>query len=39
MALIGPIIGVISGVVIGLFAVVAGKLVKSPSAPESKATA
>lgn len=33
MALIGPIIGLISGVVLGLFALVAGKVVKSPSAP------
>jgi hypothetical protein len=37
MALIGPIIGLISGVVLGLFALVAGKLVKNPSAPTYKA--
>ena len=39
MALIGPIIGLISGIVFGLFALVAGKLVKNPSAPTYKATA
>jgi hypothetical protein len=33
MALIGPVVGLISGVVLGLFALAAGKLVKSPSAP------
>jgi len=31
MAMIGPLVGVISGVIIGLFAFVAGKLVKSSS--------
>jgi hypothetical protein len=39
MALTGPMVGLISGVVLGLFALIAGKLVKNPSAPESKATA
>jgi uncharacterized membrane protein (UPF0136 family) len=31
------VVGLISGVVLGLFAFVAGKLVKSPSAPTYKA--
>ncbi|HWX39078.1 MAG TPA: hypothetical protein VNY09_07535 [Candidatus Sulfotelmatobacter sp.] len=39
MAVVGPVIGVISGVILGLFAFVAGKLMKNPPAPESKATA
>jgi hypothetical protein len=39
MALIGPIIGLISGVVLGIFALVAGKLVKKPSAPANQAVA
>jgi hypothetical protein len=30
MALTGPFVGIISGLVIGLFAVIAGKLMKSP---------
>jgi hypothetical protein len=38
MLIIGPIIGVVSGLVIGLFAFIVGKLIKSPSMPESKAT-
>jgi hypothetical protein len=33
MAVTGPVIGLISGVIIGLFAFVAGKLVKSSSSP------
>jgi hypothetical protein len=37
MALIGPVVGLISGVVLGLFALAAGKLVKNPSAPTYKA--
>jgi hypothetical protein len=37
MTLTGPVIGLISGVVLGLFALAAGKLVKSPSAPTYKA--
>jgi len=37
MALTGPIVGLISGVVLGLFALIAGKIVKSPSAPAHKA--
>jgi hypothetical protein len=36
MALAGPVFGLISGVVLGLFAFVAGKLVKSLSAPTYK---
>jgi hypothetical protein len=28
MALVGPVVGIISGVVIGVFAFVAGKLIK-----------
>ena len=35
MALVGPVIGLISGVVLGLFALVAGKLVKSPPVPKT----
>lgn len=32
MALTGPVIGVVSGIVLGLFTVVAGKVVKAPGA-------
>jgi hypothetical protein len=39
MALVGPIIGLISGVVIGIFALIAGKLIKVPSAPANQAVA
>ena len=39
MAIVGPVIGLISGVVLGLFAFIAGKLIKTPSVPDSKATA
>jgi hypothetical protein len=39
MLIFGPLIGLISGVILGLFAFVAGKFIKSPSAPASKATA
>jgi hypothetical protein len=39
MALVGPVIGLISGVVLGLFAFVAGKLVRNSSAPAHKAAA
>ena len=39
MALVGPVVGLLSGVVLGLFALVAGKLVKNPPVPNSKATA
>jgi len=33
MALMGPVIGIVSGVVLGLFALAAGKLVKRQPAP------
>jgi hypothetical protein len=39
MLIVGLLIGVVSGVVIGLLALAAGKLIKTPPAPESKATA
>ncbi len=38
MALVGPMFGLISGIVLGFFAIVAGKLVNSSSAPASNAT-
>jgi len=38
MAVVGPVIGLISGVVLGLFALLAGKLVKNQSVPASSAT-
>jgi uncharacterized membrane protein len=37
MTLTGPVIGLISGVILGLFVLAAGKLVKTPSAPTYKA--
>jgi hypothetical protein len=37
MAVVGPVIGLISGVILGLFALVAGKLIKSQAAPTSSA--
>jgi len=39
MAVVGPVVGVLSGVILGIFALVAGKLVKGSPAPASKATA
>jgi hypothetical protein len=39
MALIGPLAGLFSGVILGLFAFLAGKLVKNSAAVGSKATA
>lgn len=39
MTIVGPLIGLISGVILGLFALIAGKLIKTPSVPQSKATA
>jgi LytS/YehU family sensor histidine kinase len=39
MAIVGPVVGLISGVILGLFAFIAGKLIKSPSVPAPKATA
>jgi hypothetical protein len=38
MLIFGPVIGLISGVILGLFAFVAGKLIKNPSVPAPKAT-
>lgn len=35
MALVGPVIGLISGVILGLFTLVAGKLVKNPPVPKT----
>jgi hypothetical protein len=37
MTLTGPVVGLISGVILGLFVLAAGKLVKTPSAPTYKA--
>jgi len=39
MALTGPIVGLISGVVLGLFSIIAGKFIKNSSAPTGQATA
>ncbi len=39
MALTGPMFGLVSGVVLGLFALVAGKLVKNSSASADKVAA
>jgi hypothetical protein len=39
MAITEPVVGLISGVVLGLFALGAGKLIKHPPAPTYKATA
>jgi hypothetical protein len=39
MGIVGPVIGLISGVILGLFALVAGKLVKSAPAPSPNAAA
>jgi hypothetical protein len=36
MALTGPLVGIVSGVVIGVFAVIAGKFLKAPRAPASQ---
>jgi len=38
MLMVGPVVGLISGVIMGILALVAGKLIKSPSAPTSSAT-
>jgi len=35
MALVGPVVGLLSGVILGLFAFVAGKLVKNPPVPKT----
>jgi hypothetical protein len=37
MAIVGPVIGVVSGVILGLFALVAGKLIKNTPVPSSDA--
>ena len=39
MAIVGPVVGLMSGVVIGLPALGAGKLVKSPVTPTVKTSA
>jgi hypothetical protein len=39
MTMVGPVIGVVSGVIIGVFALIAGKLVKSAPLPSSKVAA
>lgn len=39
MSVVGPVIGLISGVILGIFAVIAGKLVKGAPISNSKATA
>lgn len=39
MAIMGPVVGLISGIIIGLFALGAGKLIKRPLAPTVKTTA
>jgi hypothetical protein len=37
--MVGPVVGLLSGVILGLFAFVAGKLIKNQTAPMSNATA
>ena len=39
MALVGPIFGLVSGAVLGIFALIAGKLVKIPAVPASQTVA
>jgi hypothetical protein len=39
MTIVGPLIGLISGVILGLFTLAAGRLFKSTTIPTSKATA
>ncbi len=39
MAIVGPVVGLLSGVILGLFAFVAGKLVKKTPVTDAKATA
>jgi uncharacterized membrane protein YGL010W len=39
MAVLGPLFGLVSGIVLGLFAFIAGKFVAAPSAPANNATA
>jgi hypothetical protein len=38
MAIVGPVVGLLSGVILGLFALVAGKLVKNAAVAGTKAT-
>jgi uncharacterized membrane protein len=37
MAIVGPVVGLISGVILGIFALIAGKLVKTPAVPTPNA--
>ena len=39
MAMVGPVVGLLSGVIIGVFALIAGKLVKTPAVPTPNAAA
>ncbi len=39
MAMVGPVVGLMSGIILGLFAFIAGKLIKTPPVSESKAAA
>ena len=39
MAVVGPVIGLLSGVILGVFALIAGKLVKTPAVPTPDAAA
>jgi hypothetical protein len=39
MTIIGPVVGLVSGVILGLFALIAGKLFKNPPVPTPNATA
>lgn len=39
MAVVGPVVGLLSGIILGALAFLAGKLVKHTSVPTSKATA
>jgi hypothetical protein len=39
MAVVGPVVGLISGMILGIFALVAGKLIKSAPVPSSKVPA
>ena len=39
MVMVGPVVGLLSGVILGVFAFIAGKLIKNQTAPTSNATA
>jgi hypothetical protein len=39
MTIVGPVVGLLSGMILGLFALAAGKLVKNSPVPTTKATA